>query len=413
MDLYVARQPIFDASKNVVAYELLHRDSQNTNRYEAEDDDQATSSVLTSGFLTLGLDMLTEGRMAYVNFTQFLLTQGIPTLLPHEQLGIELSPDVLTSDDAYKAACALKSAGYTIALDNFTAEHRQSRLFSLADIIKVNVQQCSLADQQALLADRHGSTRFLAQRVESDVAFDAAQIMGYSLFQGYFFAHPVIYTASTIPISKLGYIQLIRAVNEEQPDFQSIIIAIENDVAMSLETIRLVNSAYFARRYKIYSVKQAIVTLGIEGVRKWITLSTLTKLGKNKPDVLVSTSLIRSKFLELLARALGLHRRAPEFYMLGLFSLLDALTSCPFDKMLTSLNISDEVKAVLLQTEKTSAMASAYALMQCYERGHWESAASCAQALGLPMDTVADVYIQSLRWYNDHIWFRQAANQPG
>lgn len=412
MELHVARQPIFDASKAVVAYELLHRENRTVNRYEAQDADQATSSVLTSGFLTLGLDMLTEGKMAYVNFTELLLTQGIPTLLPHEQLGIELSPGILHNADALRAVNALKAAGYTIALDSFSLEHMDSSLLQLADIVKINVQQILPAEQQALLASRHGArARFLAKNVECDEAFSQAQQMGYSLFQGYFFAHPVIYTASTIPVNQLGYIQLIRAVSEEHPDFQSIVVAIESDVAMSLETVRLVNSAYFARRYKIYSVKQAIVTLGIEGVRKWVTLSTLTKLGKNKPDVLVSSSLIRSKFMEQIAKALGQSRRAPEFYMLGLFSLLDALTGCPFEQVLGNLNIAEEVKSVLLQAEKESTLARAYALMMSYERGHWDEASGYAKALGLPMSAVADIYISSLRWYNDNIWLMQAINQ--
>ena len=409
MELHVARQPIFDASKTVIAYELLHRDSRLVNEYAAQDADQATSSVLTSSFLTLGLDTLTEGKMAYVNFTQYLLTQGIPTLLPQEQLGIELSPEILYHEDALQAACQLKAAGYTIALDGFTKEHIGCAAMGLADIIKINVQCVSTEEQIALLDIKGaGKIRYLAKNVECDAAFDAARRMGYALYQGYFFAHPVIYTANTIPVSRLGYIQLIRAVNEERPDFQNIVVAIENDVAMSLETVKLVNSAYFARRYKIHSVKQAIVTLGIEGVRKWVALSTLTKLGKNKPDVLVSSSLIRSKFLELVAKAMGQSNRAPEFYMLGLFSLLDALTGCPFEQILSSLNISDEVKAVLTQGEKFSALANAYGLMLSYERGRWPEAGNFAQSLNLSMSTVADIYISALRWYNDNIWLMQA-----
>ena len=67
MDIFVARQPIFDKQKNVIAYELLYRDSA-SNFFNSEvGATKATSILLSNAYFSFGIDMLLENKKAFIN----------------------------------------------------------------------------------------------------------------------------------------------------------------------------------------------------------------------------------------------------------------------------------------------------------------------------------------------------------
>jgi EAL and modified HD-GYP domain-containing signal transduction protein len=402
MELYIARQPVFDQAGAIVGYELLHRESDKVNECTETDGEYASSRVITSAFLTMGLDSLTSGKLAFVNFTGDLLKSGVALLLPKDKLVVEILETVPPTREILGACESLKSHGYTLALDDYVLDPVFKPLADMADIIKVDFRKCSGADIVRAV-EVNANAQFLAEKVETEEEFRLASVMGYSLFQGFFFARPDILPANMLPVGKLGYLKLLQAVNDANPDFNNIVSAIENDVSLSLETIRLSNSAFYGRRRKISSIRQAVVALGLDGVRKWIYLAALRRLGAGKPDVLVSTSIIRSKFMELISELSGQPKKKAEYSMLGLFSLLDAISGCTFDSLLSGLNIEQEIKDVLIGGESVSRLGAAYATMTAYENGEWEKAAAEAGKAGMTLDQVAEAYISSLRWYNEFL----------
>jgi len=277
-------------------------------------------------------------------------------------------------------------------------------LANLADIIKVDFRRVSATDQvRTLQLRRDQGIQFLAEKVETEEEFDRARELGYCLFQGFFFARPVILKTNTMLASRLGYIRLMQAVSSPNPDFRAIVAAIESDVKLSMETIKLSNSAYYGRRQKISSIRQAVVVLGLDGIRKWIYLTSLRRLGTGKPDVLVSTSIIRAKFMEMLAEAIGQPVRSPEYSLLGLFSLLDVLTNCPFEALLSSLNINDEIVGALTGENRESQMSRTLHLIQRYEQGLWQETALLAEAMGITLQQVAEAYLYSLKCYHEFV----------
>lgn len=402
MELYVARQPIFDTNKSIAGYELLHRESDRNNEYTQADGEFASSRVISTAFLSMGLDSLSGGRLAFINFTGDLLTSGVASLLPKELLVIEILETVAPTRAVLAACEKLKADGYTLALDDYVLSPVFDPFARLADIIKVDFRKTTEKSQYAaILHYRDLGIQFLAEKIESEEEFNRASKLGYTLFQGYFFAKPVILKSNAMLAGKLGYIRLMQAVNEETPDIGAIVSAIECDVTLAMETIKLSNSAYYGRRQKISSIRQAVVALGLDGVRKWIYLSALRRLGTGKPDVLVSTSVIRSKFMEMLAQASGQSVKSPEYAMLGLLSLLDALTGTSFETLLAELNISEDTKDVLVNGVNRAPLGTAFKIVTSYERGQWEDANLAAQSMGISLDMVAIAYITSLRWYND------------
>lgn len=138
MSNYVARQPIFNRSQEVIAYELLHR-SGPENYYTSLNGDLATAEVISNSFLLIGMDTLTRGKKAYINFTRALLEKKVPTLLPKESTVIEILEDVEPDDKIINIFKELKELGYVLALDDFSSyTERYRELVGIVDIIKVD-----------------------------------------------------------------------------------------------------------------------------------------------------------------------------------------------------------------------------------------------------------------------------------
>ena len=72
MNVFVARQPIFNRGEQSVAYELLYRKSE-VNSFTHIDGDEATADVIINGFFNIGVEELSEGKKCFINFTENLL----------------------------------------------------------------------------------------------------------------------------------------------------------------------------------------------------------------------------------------------------------------------------------------------------------------------------------------------------
>ena len=88
---YVARQPIVDREQKVFGYELLFRDG--IENCFTGDSDEASRATLDRSLL-MGLDVLCDGRRAFVNCTRDTLIKGLVTLLPSASTVVEILEDV-------------------------------------------------------------------------------------------------------------------------------------------------------------------------------------------------------------------------------------------------------------------------------------------------------------------------------
>ena len=185
---YVARQPIFDREENVFGYELLFRDGLE-NAFNG-DTDEASRATLDSSLL-MGLDVLCDGRRAFVNCTRDTLIKGLVRLLPSTITVVEILETVPADPDVEAACVNLKEAGYTIALDDYVAGDAREPLAALADIIKVEMQLTN-EDQRDGLIKRfsHGRCRMLAEKIETLRRICAGAGFGLCLLPGIFLPPP-------------------------------------------------------------------------------------------------------------------------------------------------------------------------------------------------------------------------------
>lgn len=398
MDIFVARQPIFNQQQEVYAYELLYRSGINK-FYSCLDGDQASSEVITNSFLLIGLETLTRGKKAFINFTKNLLEDEVAILLPQEHIVIEILQDIEPDEKTLQACKKLKEMGYRLALDDFVYDDKFIPLIELADIIKVDFLTTD-EEERGTLVQRIGPQKnsFLAEKVETREDFVQAVEMGYSYFQGYFFSKPLIVASRDIPSFKLTYIKILQEIHKPEIDFDQLEKLIKTDVSLSYKLLKFINSLAFGFYSEIRSIKQALTILGEKEIRKWLSLISLQSVGKNKPDELMITALCRARFCELIASRVGLSDRSSDLFLLGMFSVIDAFLDQPMDEILAALPIPEEIKLALLGGENR--FQEVYALVLAYETGDWEGLSRYAVKLGLEEREVKEFYIHSLEASN-------------
>ena len=396
--VFVARQPILDTHGCVAAYELLFRDRDISQCSEDIDGDAATASVIATSMLVVGLDELTNGKPAFINFTRNLLLSGVPSMLPPKKVTVEVLESVEPDTDVIAACRKLKQEGYVLALDDFVFAEKYEPLIDLADIIKVDFRQTG--DWEARRAvlqqcDRE-SMRFLAEKVESHDEFRQACELGYTLFQGYYFQTPDIVHRRDVPASKVQCMRLISEINNPVVEIANLERIICHDVALSYKLLRFINSAYFGLKVQIESIRHALTLLGLRDVQKWASIVVLSTIGQDKPQELMVTSLVRARFCEMLAPHLGMPGRAPDFFLLGLFSCIDGFMDQPMDALVDELPLGDDVKAALQGTDNR--FHDALQMVRLYETGAWASIAQWAARLDLDEVQLPEHFLAAIKW---------------
>jgi len=390
---YVARQPILSVDEKVYGYELLFRDGV-ADYFRNPDAEAASRSTLDTSLL-MGIDVLCDGRHAFINCTRDILLKDYITLLSPEQATVEIL-ETVPVDDLVVAACKrLKEAGYVIALDDFAVNDPREALTSVADIIKVDVRATS-AEDCAAMVKRYAPKRcrMLAEKVETQEEFLAAKKAGFIYFQGYFFRRPELMQAREIPANRVNYLRLLQALSRPELEPRELEDAIKGEASLCYRLLRYLNSAAFGFRTEIKSIRHALAILGEREVRRWLRLVATLTAAENKPSDLVLSALVRARFCELLAPQVK-HGES-DLFLVGLLSLMDAILELPMGVVLEGISVDSETKTVLLG--QGGLLSPAYQLMLAQEAGDWQGVANANSQLRLPESFVADCHWKAMQW---------------
>jgi EAL and modified HD-GYP domain-containing signal transduction protein len=402
MDVFVARQPILDRKKSLFAYELLFRDGLD-NYMPSIDGDIATSKLLSSSFLTIGIDKITFGKRAFINFTQTLLETNIPLMFPRETTVVEILEDVNPTLRVTEACRKLSALGYYLALDDFVFKLELTPLIELADIIKIDFRATPYSEIERII-QRFGTKKikFLAEKVETNEEFNDALNMGFEFFQGYFFSRPEILKGKEISGSKIEYLNIIIEINKSNYDLNELEAVISRDISMSYKLLRHVNSAYFKRSSETTSLKQALLILGKDEISRLLSLIGLSNLASNKPDELIKSASIKAKFCENLGYISTCTAQTHELFLLGLFSNLDAILDQPMKEVIEKLPLGTSVKEAL--EHRQGELANYLELAEFYEQGEWESVKKSAAKLCIAENLIPNIYLEACLWTNESIF---------
>ncbi|WP_022666944.1 EAL and HDOD domain-containing protein [Desulfospira joergensenii] len=371
MDIYVARQPVFTADKKIFSYELLFRLGFE-NVFPDVDGDTATSNVLTNTFFSFGLDEILGGKPGLINFTRELILQRIPLFFPKEHIIIEVLEDIEPEPEVIQALQEFKEQGFRIALDDFVYHEKFKPMLELCDIIKFDLMMTPL-DTLGPLVERLKAVypvTLLAEKIETHQKFVQARDMGFELFQGYFFARPEILSQKEISTNQITKFKLIDQAGRTDPDLAQLENLIKRDVSVSFKLLKFMNSAYFLRPAPIDTIKEAILVLGINELRKFISLVVLSDLNDNKPSELVRLAMIRARMCEQCGTVLRTRFSTEELFTIGLFSSIDAILDMPMYMILEQLSFSEKITHALLGFDKQ--FRQILALVIGFEKGNWD-----------------------------------------
>lgn len=391
--IFVARQPIFRQNGKVYGYELLFRSGLDNFFDETQDGDTATSKVITNTFSLIGITKITEGKKAFINFTDDMLVKEYPGLFPSGITVVEVLETVKATPEVVQACRNLVQRGYILALDDFLFHEEFLPLIEMAHIIKFDVRSmtydvlCRNIDKVAPF-----NVKLLAEKVETIEEFEQLQKLNFTFFQGYFFSKPKIVQGRDIPGSKLQYLKIIRAIQNENYSFAKITGFIAHDVSLSYKLLRYVNSAAMRRRVEVTSMQSAVALVGELKLRKWLSLMMLSYMADDKPLELLRLALLRASFCEQVGERL---KKGRDFslacYTVGMFSLLDVLLDQPMGLVLQELNLAPVIVETLIGGKKTS-YTVILNLAKAYERGDWDEVGRIAAVEGHLFDMLPSIY---------------------
>ena len=394
--ILLARQPIYDASLNVVAFELLYR-AISPDAAEVRDGDEASSRVLLSAFGGAGILDVTDGKPAFINFTKHLILNPPPVDPQH--LVVEVLEDVVVTPELLDSVRRLRAQGYRIALDDFQHHPSLEPLVELADIVKLDVLELGEVQMRAEVRQlRNYPLRLLAEKIESWEMFNQCVDLGFSYFQGYFLARPQLLRERRTAPARPAIAALMAQLADPDIAIAALTSTVSADPVLSFNLIRLVNSPMYRRAQPIESVREAIAALGIERVRGWCYLVALARLG-GKPSELTRIAMRRARFCELLGE-IATGAVPGRCFTAGILSTLDAFMDEELGELLASLALSGEMHDALLAREGCMGVVLDTAV--AFETASWERVPwGTLAAHGIDQLAAERAYLDSLHWVSE------------
>jgi c-di-GMP phosphodiesterase len=398
--VFVARQAILDRQRRVFGYELLYRQSDESTTHNANANAYATARIVCEAVLVIGLETLADNKLSFINVDRQFLLDGIPQVLPPGSVAFELGPDVTGEADVMAACEALRSRGYALAM-SLGRTNANDRLLELADFLKVDFSSPGLAKEAATVLAATGSRRatLIAKKIETREQYARALDQGYQYFQGFFFGQPVIKEGRTIPAQQLGRLRLLQALQDPSLTVHELEALVKPDPTMCYRILRTVNSAGFGLQTRVGSIREAVLMLGRDAIRRWASLWALSSSASNAPRELLVLSIIRARCCEALGRSTGGDEAEAEGFLIGICSLLDAILELPMDTVVSSLPLPDRVRQALLGAD--NAPRQWLECVTAYGGGEWDRCISLANRAGVDHALIPVAYVEALRWARD------------
>ena len=363
--VYLGRQPIYGANRDIRAYELLYRRAASDTTARFNDADQASAEVMLKAFLEIGLPTVSPLQPVFINHTRHLLT--LDPILPADRCVIEVLEDVAADPETLAALRRLKSLNYRIALDDFVYSDALVPMIELADYVKLDLRALGASGfQEQFNLLRRFDVSIIAEKIESETELRWCRKLGCALFQGYYLRRPEVVSGRRIPSNRLSVLSLLSECDNLESSAGMIASIIARDAPLTYGLLRLANSALYRRRSEIHSPAQAVMMLGVDFVSRWATLLVLS--GKDDcPAGYLEAALQRARMSELVGASL--HCSAQESYIAGLLSTLDSVFNEPLATLVEPLPIDIRFKRALLRRE--GVLGAVLDCVLAYEAGDW------------------------------------------
>ncbi len=402
-ELLVGRQPILNRYKETIGYELLYRAVLTDKKAMVKDGNIATSLVFVNTLFEMGLDAIVGPQLAFINFTRdFLVKDHLVRLLtairpenfePHKVV-LEVLEDITLDNELFQALHRFKEKNFLIALDDVASFDPIAPILGkgLVDIVKIDLMSVDRIMLPELVKSiQQYNVLLLAEKVETPDDFFTCLRLGFDLFQGYFFYKPetIKNKKKKMDVSRVCLMRSLAATMDPHANFNILDPIISQDVGLSYKLLRLVNSGYYSLADQVKSIQQAVSLIGLQQLRSWMLLLLMATVD-DKPHELTAIALQRAKMCEMLGKALG-DRHVESYFLIGLFSVLDAIMDIPMMQVVESLSLTPELaEALVCRKGKWGLVLTA---VIATEGGNWDQVLQ----FGVSPDEWRNIYFESLK----------------
>ena len=401
--LFLGRQPILDREQRLHAYELLFR-SGTQNAAEITDGVQATATVIANAFSELGVEAALGSCRGFINIDEAFLFSDMLELLPRQSVVLEILETVPPTTAVIERCKALKAAGFTLALDDVIQLAPEfAELLELVEIVKVDIQPLSRIQlMQLVIKLKPLGKQLLAEKVDSREQMEQCLKLGFTLFQGYYFAKPTIIASKKLDHSQVSLMKLMGLLLSDA-DSSELEEALKPEPGLTVNLLRMTNSVGAGSTETITSLRHAIAVLGRRQLQRWLQLLVFSSGKQNTAsNPLLLMAATRGRLMELLAEEMkpGNNSLADQAFMAGIMSLMPALIGLPMGEIIAPLGLADSVRDALLTGDGD--LGHMLKVTESCETGDLRNLSQHLQALpGISVKALNRAQTQALHWANN------------
>lgn len=393
MDVFMARQAIYDISKQVYAYELMYRQDKNKVWPESFEEGPASENPVPDMINSFGIENITGGNQAFIQLDKDLVLQDFARKFDRDAVIIEVPGTMLNDPEAVRKMAALSTRGYTIALSGQVIDGAIDTAMKYADIIKVDFSKAGEEEISFLSETFAKKKEMLAVKIHTEADFARAVEYGFGYFQGAYFTKNRVNQGKNLSLTATSYSELIAEMGKLSPNFLSLSEMVRSNATLTFKLLQHANTMKFIQKERVTSIHMAMVNMGINEVRRWLLLMLAQEFGNKKQVELIKTSFIRAIFLEKLAMNSSLEERINEVFLMGVLSMLDAISGMDIVDLMKEIPIAEDVKAALVGAEK-NAFSELLDFVRAYEEGYWDQIEDCIGQYNCEKSNISKLYLE-------------------
>lgn len=414
---YIVRQSIKNKDSEIIGYEIqYHGENQAFSSDEgASRANEFAAADTIYNFLTLNTDKLLRGSLNFMTFTTTLLMKKTPRLFDKNELVIQIDDSVLIHPLAMHMVQQYAKEGYKVAVNEFQFAPRYLGILDNIDYIKLNFKSASELTLKNIIEIAHSmDKKCIAVGIDDEGLYQKAIKLQVDGLQGPYVAEKTRQKTHSSGYLQSNFFRLMVAVVKDEPDVEEIERIISVDATLTYGLLKMANSCFFAMHHRVTSVRQAIMTMGLNELKQWVYLLSASNAENQMEEgaaEFLRMSFMRANFCSsLMNYAKDVPITRPDAYLMGMLSTLNSLIDAPMEEILEQIPLRQEVKDALLKHEGRCGML--YDLALCYERADWQNIDHLATELGVPTNLLTSLYFNCMEEVN-RVWSEITKQQAG
>ena len=345
MGMLLVRQAIYNRNMDVYAYDMMFENPKLNGEFDRKIEEKRIAFICNYG--TLGLHKFTNNKKAVINFTELSLFEDIPDLLGRENIIVEISQKLEFNKKVMKAISDLKEKGFTIAFKWSNNNDIPVKLCNIVDIVVINFGNI---ENIGLIYSTFYRSKILITEIDNEDRYNLVKEKNIDYFVGEYFSKSTVINKKDISVRNSNRFNLIIQLLNDDINIDNIENIIKSDLSISYKLVRYLNSSTFGFMQQINSIRQAIILLGKDELRKWLTLIIVSDMQPKDQEEVTNNIIIRGRFCELVAENIIPSKKSMAF-MTGIFSELNKLMDMNMEEVVADMQVDREVKWALLGKE--------------------------------------------------------------